>query len=157
MPKLEQMQTPSRLGARRARSMRVSSSLAEINVVPLVDIMLVLLVIFMVAAPMMQQGFGVQLPKSQYAPALSTEPVTVSVPVSFRRDARVRVNEELIPLALLAERVRQALIGHPNQNVVVAADGATMFQELVTVLDTLQKGGVEKVGLQTQPVTERRQ
>ncbi|MEI6246430.1 MAG: biopolymer transporter ExbD, partial [Acidobacteriota bacterium] len=61
----------------------MSTALAEINVVPLVDVMLVLLVIFMVTAPMMQQGFQVNLPQSKKASSISAEPVYVSVPNSF--------------------------------------------------------------------------
>ena len=64
MPKLEPIPSSGSRGGRRARGSRVTTSLAEINVVPLVDVMLVLLVIFMVTAPMIQQGFPVNLPQS---------------------------------------------------------------------------------------------
>ena len=152
MPKLEPMQQPpSRMGGRRARVMKVSTSLAEINVVPMLDVMLVLLVIFMVAAPMMQQGFAVQLPQSRQAKAVS-EPVTITVPLSFRRDRRVRLGEEAVGIDVLSERVRQALSGQLQQNVILAGDGGVMLSELVTVFDSLLAGGVERVSIQTQPV-----
>src|SRR6185295_9561291 len=115
MPKLEPIQQPpSRAGGRRARAMRVSTSLAEFNVVPLVDVMLVLLVIFMVAAPMMQQGFTVQLPQSRQSKALA-EPITVTVPSTFRQDRRVRIGSEIVTLNALPERIKQALFGQPQQ------------------------------------------
>jgi biopolymer transport protein ExbD len=90
--------------------MKVSTSLAEINVVPLVDVMLVLLVIFMVAAPMMQQGFAVQLPQSRQSKAIA-EPITVTVPASFRQDRRVRIGNDVVSLTALPERIKQALFG----------------------------------------------
>jgi len=156
VPKLESLpNTPGRLGARRARAHRVSSSLAEINVVPLVDVMLVLLVIFMVAAPMMQQGFPVHLPESRRSSAIS-EPITVTVPLSFRRDSKVRLGTEAVPLDVLAERIRQALTTTSSPNVVLAGDGGVTLQELIRVFDKLKEGGVVKVGIQTTPPTEGR-
>ncbi len=147
-------QPPSRTGGRRARGMRVSSSLAEINVVPLVDVMLVLLVIFMVAAPMMQQGFPVQLPQSRQSRAVS-EPVTIAVPASFRRDQKVRLGDEAIGLDVLPERIRQALSGQLQQNVILAGDGRTTLDELISVFDRLMEGGVDRVSIQTQPAISR--
>jgi biopolymer transport protein TolR len=156
MPKLEPMQQPvGRTGGRRARAMRVSSSLAEINVVPLIDVMLVLLVIFMVAAPMMQQGFEIQLPKSAQNRALKTQPITVAVPISFRKDQRVQLNSEAVRLDLLPERVRQELTGRASQDVVLSADGQITYQEVITVMDRLMQGGVSNVNMQTQPLAGR--
>ena len=155
MPKLEPMQQPvARTGGRRARAMRVSSSLAEINVVPMIDVMLVLLVIFMVAAPMMQQGFPVQLPESRQSKAIS-EPVTVTVPLSFRKDKIVRIGNDPVRLQVLAERVKQALYGQTQQGVLLAGDGGITLQELFIVADQLLAGGVKNFSLQSQPPTGR--
>jgi biopolymer transport protein ExbD len=155
MPKLEPMQQPpSRSGGRRARVMRVSTSLAEINVVPLVDVMLVLLVIFMVAAPMMTQGFPVQLPESRSGRAIG-DPVTVTVPLSFRQDQRVRLGDEAVALDVLPERVRQSLFGQLQQSVMLAGDGGITLQELMRVLDRLNEGGVRTVSIQVQPARGR--
>jgi biopolymer transport protein TolR len=149
--KLEEMQGFSSRGARRARGMRVSSSLAEINVVPLVDVMLVLLVIFMVAAPLMQQGFAVQLPQARKATPIDTTPITVSVPLTFHNDRRVKIGEDSIPLDVLAERVRQALGGQLKREVMLAGDGGVTLQDLTTVFAVLRAGGVETIGIMTQP------
>jgi biopolymer transport protein ExbD len=150
MPKLEPMSNGSSRGGRRARGVRVSTSLAEINVVPLVDVMLVLLVIFMVAAPMMQQGFPVNLPQSRQSRAIDA-PVVITVPLSFRRDRRVQVDDEFVGLSVLAERVRQAVGQRERKQVMLASDAGVTYGELVSVWDRLREGGVENVGLQTQP------
>jgi len=150
MPKVEELQqTPGR-HARRARSLRVSSSLAEINIVPLVDVMLVLLVIFMVTAPMMQQGFGIHLPQAKNSTAVSA-PVTVYVPITFRADGKVSLQGESVRLAVLDERVRQALSDKLVKQVIVSSDGRITIQELMQVGDKLQQAGVEKFAIQTQP------
>jgi biopolymer transport protein ExbD len=140
---------------RRGRSTFVGTSLAEINVVPLIDVMLVLLVIFMVTAPMMQQGFGIQLPQSSRSTAISA-PVRISVPLSFRQDARVYLEDELVGIDVLTERVRQVLTDRLEKNVVVAGDGEVTLNEIMRVFDRLQEGGVNQVGIQTQPVISNR-
>ena len=155
MPKLEPMQQPPSRGGRRSRVMRVSTSLAEINVVPLVDVMLVLLVIFMVAAPMMQQGFAVQLPQANAGKPIG-EPVTVTIPLSFRKDQRVRVGNDVVRLEFVGDRVKQALAGQLEQGVILATDGALTMDDTMRVVGELIAGGVTKVAFQVQPLTGRR-
>lgn len=157
MPKLEAIPSASTRGGggrRRSRAVRVSSSLAEINVVPLVDVMLVLLVIFMVAAPMMQQGYPVQLPQSTQSRPIEA-PVTVTVPTSFRRDQRVQIDGEFVPFSVLAERARQAVDARTQKSVILAGDGGITMTEMITVMDELRSGGVTEVSLQTQPASRR--
>ena len=151
MPKLEPMSNGSaRMGGRRARGRRTSSSLAEINVVPLVDVMMVLLVVFMVAAPMLQQGMPISLPKSSQSKPISA-PITVTVPADFRRTRVVYIDKERVKFEFLVERVKQALSDRTSKDVIVAPDENVTFGEGFQVLDKLNEGGVVTANLQTQP------
>ena len=147
MPKLQ----PSTSGSRRGRrGPRVSTSLAEINVVPLVDVMLVLLIIFMVTAPMMQQGYGVTLPESRRSQPTDSTPISVTVPANFMTTGSVRLGDDEVRLTLLAERVRQELESRTEKNVYVRGDGGITLQDLMRVLDILKDGGVVNVGIAAQ-------
>ena len=150
MPKVEQVSQGSGR-SRRGRSLRVSTSLAEINVVPLVDVMLVLLIIFMVSAPMMQQGFGVRLPQSRSPQPIKAEPVYVTVPLSFERDRVVLLGKLRVGIRFLAERVSQELKDRPTRDVYVGGDGDITLQTLITVMDALKAGGVDRVMIATAP------
>jgi biopolymer transport protein TolR len=109
----------------------------------------------MVTAPMMTEGFGVHLPQARKSSAI-TAPLTVTVPLSFRKDSRVRVGKEWVPLEFLAERVRQALDGQLSKDVIIAGDSALSWQDLFRLSDKLKEAGVEKVGVQSQPATSER-
>ncbi len=147
MPKVQPIEVENG-GGRRARSHRVSSSLSEINVVPLVDVMLVLLIIFMVTAPMMQRGIDVNLPAARRAqPLTQAQPTYVSVPSSFPRDHVVRLNDEPIRVEILAERIRQAMLTRSDKQVYLRSDQSLSVQNLLDVMDKLKEGGVEKVGI----------
>ena len=125
----------------------VSASLSEINVVPLVDVMLVLLIIFMVAAPMMTRGLDVNLPVARRAPELSSERIFETVPVSNMTDRRVQIDDEMVRVDVLSERMRQAMQGATDLQVYLRADGAVSVQHAIEVMDHLKAGGVEKVGI----------
>ena len=140
---------------RRGRGRRVSSVLSEINVVPLVDVMLVLLIIFMVAAPMMQRGLEVNLPEARHADQISSERVFVTIPLSFRTDQMLQVDEESVRFEVLSALMQQEMEGRSDRQVFVRGDGGVTFQELVSVMDALKDGGVENVGLITDPLPER--
>jgi biopolymer transport protein ExbD len=153
MPKVQAVSHDSG-GGRRGRGPRVTTSLAEINVVPLVDVMLVLLIIFMVTAPMMQRGIDVKLPTSRRAAPISSEPLFVTVPLSYRTDRRVRLGEEPIPVAVLAERVRQAMLTQSEKKVFLRVDGGLSAQDIMDVFDQLKDGGVQDVGFVAAPATK---
>ena len=138
-------------GGRRGRSQRVSTTLAEINVVPLVDVMLVLLVIFMVTAPMMQQGLAVNLPQARRADPVSAQPIYVTIPADFSERQFVQIGEEPVRLEVLHERVRQALLPREDKSLFIRTDAAVTAQDIFVVIDELKRAGVEKVGLSSRP------
>ncbi len=145
MPKV--MASAPNAGGRHQRGRRVSPTLAEINVIPLVDVMLVLLIIFMVAAPMLQRGVEVNLPVASRSQEIASERVFVSVPLSFRRDRRVFIGEEPVRIDVLGERVRQLMLNKTDKQVFLRGDGKVELQELMDIMDRLKAAGVEKVGI----------
>jgi biopolymer transport protein TolR len=155
MPKVQQHAAGGAGRGRRGRSAHVATSLAEINVVPLVDVMLVLLIIFMVTAPMLQQGLEVNLPQAKRARALNVQPVYVTVPADFSTRRVVQVDKDEVKVEIMHERVRQALLTRDDKSVYIRADGAASVQDLMTVTDKLREAGVDKVGLMSKPVERR--
>tara|TARA_B100001123_G_scaffold446424_2_gene600850 strand:- start:2049 stop:2516 length:468 start_codon:yes stop_codon:yes gene_type:complete len=149
MPNIQQQATQSgtRRGGRQRK--RVGTALSEINVVPLVDVMLVLLIIFMVAAPMMQRGLDVNLPESRRSDQINSERIFVTIPVSFRTDQLLQVDDESVRFEVLQDLMRQTLETQAGREVFVRGDGGITYQELIQVMDELKAGGVESVGLIT--------
>ena len=153
MPKVQAMAdaVPSRHG----RGRRVASTLSEINVVPLVDVMLVLLIIFMVTAPMIQRGIDVNLPVSGRAPQITGERVFISVPLSYKRDNIVYLENEQIHVQALRERIRQKMEHRSDKDVYLRTDGALQVQDLMDITDLLKAAGVEHVGMVARMPGER--
>ena len=146
MPKvLPSAPTPG--GGRLTRGRRVSTTLAEINVIPLVDVMLVLLIIFMVAAPMLQRGVEVNLPVASRSQEIASDRIFVTVPITFRDDRKVVIGQEAVRVDVLTERMRQLMINRADRQVFLRSDGGVELQELLDVMDRLKSAGVEKVGI----------
>ena len=134
---------PGRLG----RTRRVSSALAEINVVPLVDVMLVLLIIFMVTAPMIQRGIDVNLPVSTKAGQITNERVFVTVPLGYRENHILYLGGDPIRADVLQERIRQKMENRTDKQVYLRGDGGVLFQDLMEVFGKLQDAGVTTIGI----------
>ena len=121
--------------------------MSEINVIPLVDVMLVLLIIFMVAAPMLQRGVEVNLPVASRSQEIASDRIFVNVPISFREDRRVFIGQDPVRVDVLTERMRQMMVNRTDRQVFLRGDGGVELQELMDIMDRLKAAGVEKVGI----------
>lgn len=130
---------------------------SEINVVPYIDVMLVLLIIFMVTAPLISQGVKVELPKASAQPIEQedTPPLIASVDVQGNYYLNVG-NDQETPLGTqeLTALVAEKLKSEPQTPVVVKGDGQVAYNEVIQLMVLLQKAGVPSVGLMTDPVDE---
>ena len=145
MPKV--MASAPNAGGRHQRGRRIAPTLAEINVVPMVDVMLVLLIIFMVAAPMLQRGVEVNLPVASRSQEIASNRLFVDLPASYREDRRVFIDKEAVRLDFLAERMCQMMLTRTDKLVYLRGDGAVSLQELMEVFDRLKEAGVQNVGI----------
>jgi biopolymer transport protein ExbD len=137
-------------GGRHQRGRRVGPTLAEINVIPLVDVMLVLLIIFMVAAPMLQRGVELKLPVAAKSDELSSERIFVDVPLSYRKEKRVFLDKESIGMPVLAERLRQLLVNRTDKQVFLRMDGQLFVQEQIDVMQEMKNAGILNIGIVTE-------
>jgi len=136
--------------------MRQRRAMAEINVVPYIDVMLVLLIIFMVAAPLINPG-QIDLPQAgaKLNPAVAPLEVRVRANGDLAIVDRNRSSEELrVDRAQLVDIVRQAQSRNADQAIVIAGDRAVRYEEVLGVLDVLQKSQVRHVGLLARPAAQ---
>ena len=125
--------------------------MAEINVTPLVDVMLVLLVIFMVTAPMMQQGVQVNLPK---ADTKAMTPAEESVVVSVDKSGKVFIDKEEIPAGDLRKRLSTLFTTRAKKEVFLKADAGVPYGEVVRTMADIKGAGIERLGMVTEPAAK---
>ena len=154
MPKI--MHAEDAAPGRGGRPRRVSTSLAEINVVPLVDVMLVLLIIFMVTAPMIQRGVDVKVPAAtKAATQIDGERVFVTVPATYAKDGKAYLGDKAVTLTDLRVLVQQKMERQSKKEVYLRGESTITYQQLMEVFDQLKQAGVDNVGLITRLPQER--
>ncbi len=135
-----------------ARARNKHRPMSEINVVPYIDVMLVLLIIFMVTAPMLMQGVKVDLPEASADPVENqdSEPLIVSVDASGQLFLNLGQDEQVLSLPTIRDRVAAVIRRSPDKPVLVWGDRAVPYGDVVTVMVALQEAGAPSVGLVTE-------
>jgi biopolymer transport protein TolR len=123
---------------------RNRGSLSEINVTPLVDVMLVLLVIFMVTAPMMKQGLDINLPKTKGAAIKSDQE---KFTVTIKKDGEIYLNKQNVSLTVLSEKLKA--ISSANAGIFLEADKTVSYGKVAEVMGEIKAAGIDKIGMIT--------
>jgi biopolymer transport protein TolR len=130
-----------------------SGTISNINVTPLVDVMLVLLVIFMVTAPILQQGVNINLPKVKAAALTGEEQQLV---VAVNRSGQVYLNDTLVTLPELGPKLQAIVKLRPDRQVFLRADQRVPYGDVMRVIAAVKGAGIERLGMVTEPPTEER-
>lgn len=129
------------------RSRRIGASMSEINIIPLVDVTLVLLLIFMLTAPMMYRGIDVNLPKTSSQPTAVEERMVITL----TKDQVVYLNDRAVPLAGLDAQLRDIFKNRTDKTLYLKADQTLAYGFVVETMDRVRRAGVEKLGMVTEP------
>jgi biopolymer transport protein TolR len=127
---------------------RTQSSLADINVTPLVDVVLVLLIIFMVTAPVLQSGIEVEVPHTKTVKEITEERLVITID----RQQKVFLNNDAININQIGARIREKIRDPQGQSVFVRADQDVPFGAFATVMDAVKQAGITNVSIVTQPL-----
>jgi len=132
-------------------SRQTGTSLSEINIVPFVDVMLVLLIIFMITAPILQSGIEVNLPKTQTVKEISDERVVVTID----RGQLIYLGNDAVNIHDLGNKVRAQMRNPQTDAVFLRCDETVPFGTFATVVDTLRTSGIDNVSVVTEPLSAR--
>lgn len=130
-----------------------SSLMSDINVTPFVDVMLVLLIIFMVTAPMMMEGVNVSLPEATTKPLVSEKKPLI---VNIDSENRIFINDFKVTVDGLGEKLNKILDGRKDREVYLKADKDISYGMVVRVMSEIKEAGVEKLGMVTIPISEEK-
>jgi len=130
---------------------RIAPSLAEINIIPLVDVVLVLLLIFMLTAPMMYRGIDVNLPRAAAKPTAVEERLVLTV----TKDRQLYLNDKAVLPGGLEQQLRQAFTSRTDKTLYLKADAALSYGVVVETMDEVRRAGIERLGMVTEPVRGR--
>ena len=127
--------------------------ISDINVTPFVDVMLVLLVIFMVTAPMMMQGVDVSLPETTSQPLAAKKENLV---ITINNQNQIFINNFQVAIDFLQEKLKKILEGRDNREVYLRADREISYGFVVRVMAEIKAAGVDKLGMVTEPISEKK-
>jgi biopolymer transport protein ExbD/biopolymer transport protein TolR len=129
---------------------RTQAALADINITPLVDVVLVLLIIFMVTAPVLQSGIDVSVPKTRYVKEITQERLVLTI----NKDQRVFLGNDAININEIGTKLRQRVRDPRGQSIFVRADENVPFGAFATVMDAVKQAGFSNVSIVTQPLEQ---
>jgi biopolymer transport protein TolR len=132
-------------------SRRIGSTLAEINIIPLVDVVLVLLLIFMLTAPMMYRGIDVNLPRAAAKPTAVEERMVLTV----TKDHGLYLNDRAVPAAALESQLTEAFRGRTDKTLYLKADAGLSYGAVIETMDRVRRAGIERLGMVTEPARSR--
>ena len=130
---------------------RLGGSLAEINIIPLVDVTLVLLLIFMLTAPLMYRGIDVNLPKTAGKPTAVEERMVLTL----TKEQTVYLNDKPVAPAALEQQLREVFKNRQDKTLYLRADQALQYGFVVETMDRVRRSGIEKLGMVTEPTRAR--
>jgi len=130
---------------------RIGGTLAEINIIPLVDVILVLLLIFMLTAPLMYRGIDVNLPKTAGKPTAVEERMVLTL----TKEQTIYVNDKPVALGSLEQALRDLFKNRQDKTLYLRADQALQYGFVVETMDRIRRSGIEKLGMVTEPTRAR--
>jgi biopolymer transport protein TolR len=131
-------------------SKSTQSSLSDINMVPFIDVVLVLLIIFMITAPILQSGIEVDVPKTHTVKEITEQRLVVTLD----KNQRIYLGNDPVNIHDLANKIKKQL-KHPNDAIFLRCDETVPFGAFASVIDSLRQSGVSNISIVTQPITER--